>query len=126
MALGSTGAHEVWVKQVNPHRGPTPLTKIPLAGKRSTVKVATVNMEGLEYLSRLEGGSLDLLFVDVEKNLYPGVLRMSGRRLRGGCLAVFNNAIVPRPLDELFGIVRREFKPLIIPSRAGLLIAYRS
>ena len=34
MALGSTGAHEVWVKQVNPHRGPTPLTEIPLAGKR--------------------------------------------------------------------------------------------
>jgi transposase len=24
--LGSTGAHEVWVKLVNPHRGPTPLT----------------------------------------------------------------------------------------------------
>jgi putative transposase len=34
MALGSTGAHEVWVKQMNPHQGPTPLTKIPLAGKR--------------------------------------------------------------------------------------------
>ncbi len=34
MALGSTGAHEVWVKQVIPHRGPTPLTEIPLAGKR--------------------------------------------------------------------------------------------
>ncbi len=28
MALGSTGAHEVWVKHVNPHRGPTPLTEI--------------------------------------------------------------------------------------------------
>jgi IS605 OrfB family transposase len=35
MALGSTGAHEVWVKLVNPHQGPTPLTVIPLAGKRS-------------------------------------------------------------------------------------------
>jgi transposase len=28
VALGSTGAHEVWVKLVNPHRGPTPLTEI--------------------------------------------------------------------------------------------------
>jgi putative transposase len=28
MALGSTGAHEVWVKLVIPHRGPTPLTEI--------------------------------------------------------------------------------------------------
>ncbi len=41
---------------------------------------------------------------------------MSGRRLRGGGLAVFNNAIAPRPLDGLFEIARREFKPLIIPS----------
>jgi hypothetical protein len=28
MALGSARAHEVWVKYVNPHRGPTPLTEI--------------------------------------------------------------------------------------------------
>jgi putative transposase len=34
VALGSTGAHEVWVKLVNPHQGPTPLTVFPLAGKR--------------------------------------------------------------------------------------------
>ena len=26
VALGSTGAHEVWVKQMIPHQGPTPLT----------------------------------------------------------------------------------------------------
>jgi IS605 OrfB family transposase len=37
VALGSTGAHEVWVKLMNPHQGPTPLTKIPLAGKRYCV-----------------------------------------------------------------------------------------
>jgi IS605 OrfB family transposase len=28
VALGSTGAHEVWVKLVIPHQGPTPLTEI--------------------------------------------------------------------------------------------------
>jgi IS605 OrfB family transposase len=28
VALGSTGAHEVWVKLVNPHRGATPLTEL--------------------------------------------------------------------------------------------------
>jgi len=28
VALGSTGAHEVWVKLMNPHRGLTPLTEI--------------------------------------------------------------------------------------------------
>jgi hypothetical protein len=39
MALGSTGAHEVWVKQVISHKGPTPLTGIPLAGKRLVVRL---------------------------------------------------------------------------------------
>jgi len=28
VALGSTGAHGVWVKPVSPHRGLTPLTEI--------------------------------------------------------------------------------------------------
>jgi IS605 OrfB family transposase len=30
VALGSTGAHGVWVKLVNPHRGPAPLTEIQI------------------------------------------------------------------------------------------------
>jgi hypothetical protein len=34
MALGSTGAHEVWVKLMIPQQDPTPLTEMPLAGKR--------------------------------------------------------------------------------------------
>jgi IS605 OrfB family transposase len=35
VAFGSTGAHEVWVKLVNPHLGPTPLTEIQVFGKPS-------------------------------------------------------------------------------------------
>ncbi len=36
MALGSTGAHEVWVKLMIPHQGPTPLTEIQVFG--NTIK----------------------------------------------------------------------------------------
>ena len=36
MALGSRGAHEVWVKPMNPHQGPTPLTEIQVFG--NTIK----------------------------------------------------------------------------------------
>jgi putative transposase len=36
VALGSTGAHEVWVKLMNPHQGPTPLTEIQVFG--NTIK----------------------------------------------------------------------------------------
>jgi hypothetical protein len=38
----------------------------------STVKVVAVNMEGLEYLSRLEDESLESFSVDVGKSLHPG------------------------------------------------------
>jgi len=48
MALGSTGAHEVWVKPVNPHQGPTPLTEIPLAGKRLQATPSTL-LSSLTY-----------------------------------------------------------------------------
>jgi putative transposase len=37
MALGSTGAREVWVKHVNPHLGLTPLTEIQVFG--NTIKL---------------------------------------------------------------------------------------
>ncbi len=30
MALGSTSTHEVWVKQVIPHQGATPLTELQM------------------------------------------------------------------------------------------------
>jgi hypothetical protein len=46
--LGSTGAHEVWVKQMNPHQGPTPLTEIPLAGKRLQATPSTL-LSSLAY-----------------------------------------------------------------------------
>ena len=37
MALGSTGAHEVWVRLVIPHLGLTPLTEIQVFG--NTIKL---------------------------------------------------------------------------------------
>jgi hypothetical protein len=48
MALGSTGAHEVWVKLMIPHQGPTPLTGIPLAGKRLQATPSTL-LSSLAY-----------------------------------------------------------------------------
>lgn len=90
----------------------------------SNIRVTAVNEDGLEYLSRLEDESLDLLFVDIEKKLYPEALKISKKKLRRGGLAVFHNAIAPRPPEEFFQIASKEFKTIIIPSRAGLLIAF--
>jgi len=51
MALGSTGAHEAWVKLMIPHQGPTPLTVLPLAGKRWDVVAKLMEIHDRE-LSR--------------------------------------------------------------------------
>jgi hypothetical protein len=55
MALGSTGAHEVWVKQVNPHQGPTPLTVFPLARKRWELTSRSSNLPYRLKLHNLKG-----------------------------------------------------------------------
>ncbi|MDK6028679.1 IS200/IS605 family accessory protein TnpB-related protein [Ignisphaera sp. 4213-co] len=54
VALGSTGPHEVWVKLVNPHQGPTPLMKL---------KVVETNYKYREW----GNASLKLLRLAVEK-----------------------------------------------------------
>ncbi len=90
------------------------------------ILVSAIHREGLEYLDQVEDGSIDFLFVDIEKKLYPRALRVSKRKLRKNGLTAFHNAIAPRPPEEFFRIAYSEFKAIIIPSRAGLLIAYNS
>ncbi len=81
----------------------------------STVKVVTVNMEGLDTLAGLRMKAWISFFRRCGEESVPRGLK----KLRGGGLAVFHNAMVPRPLDELFEMARREFKPLTIPSSAA-------
>jgi hypothetical protein len=54
--LGSTGAHEVWVKLMISHQGPTPLTEIPLAGKRWELTSRSSNLPYRLKLHNLKGG----------------------------------------------------------------------
>lgn len=89
------------------------------------VKVSVVKGEALEYLRSVEDESLDVAFIDIEKRDYPEALRILKWKLRVGGLAVFHNAIYPRPPHEFFEIAEREFKSIIIPSEAGLLLAYK-
>ena len=52
VALGSTEPHEVWVKQMNPHQGLTPLTELKvLKISKSTVRGETLGSEKRERFS---------------------------------------------------------------------------
>lgn len=80
--------------------------------------------DALEYLKGIEDGSLDLTFVDIEKGSYPQALRLLRKKLRKGGIAIFHNAISPKPPKEFFEIADREYISTIIPSWAGILLAY--
>jgi len=53
VALGSTGTHAARVKPMNPSLGLTPLTEIPLVGKRSPVLVVHRRVPGFGLLLTL-------------------------------------------------------------------------
>jgi hypothetical protein len=76
VALGSAGARGAWATPVGPHRGSTPLTEIqvhtdenqvPLAGKRSAVKTASIhNVDNrIMYTIGVAAKKLGLLDADV-------------------------------------------------------------
>ena len=90
-----------------------------------SVAVEAVLGDALEYLDSVEDESLDLVFVDIEKSLYPEAARILKGKLRRGGIAVFHNAIQPKPPREFFEIVSKEFNSITIPTEAGILVAIK-
>jgi predicted O-methyltransferase YrrM len=88
------------------------------------IEIEVIYGDALEYLRGIEDGSLDLAFIDIEKGSYPQVLRLLRKKLRKEGIAIFHNAISPKPPKEFFEIADREFISTIVPSWAGILLAY--
>ncbi len=79
--------------------------------------------EALEVLKDL--GSVDMAFIDIEKYQYPDALEVLKRILKKGGLAAFHNAYFPPPPPEFFDAVSRPpWRYTVIPTPAGLLVAY--
>ncbi|MEM4971776.1 MAG: class I SAM-dependent methyltransferase [Sulfolobales archaeon] len=104
-------------------RANLPLLK-EIAGDKIEVKVRYG--DALEFLRNLENKALDIAFVDIEKSFYPEALRILRDKLKMGGIAIFHNAIAPRPPREFFEIAEREYISTIIPSEAGILLAYKA
>lgn len=90
------------------------------------VVVEVIEGDFLEYLENVSDESLDVAFIDVEKRVYPIAARLLKRKLRRGGVALFHNAITPRPPPEFFEVVLREFKSIIVPTDAGILVAFKA
>ncbi len=79
--------------------------------------------DALEYVKSLPSESADLLFVDVEKSLYPIVLRASMDKVKAGGTILFHNAyMVMAYMKEVLGNTETEgFRVALIPSQEGIL-----
>ncbi|WP_236698186.1 O-methyltransferase [Pyrodictium occultum] len=90
-------------------------------------RLEAVQGDALSYLERLGPGSLDIVFVDVDKHEYARVLELLESRLRPGGVAVFHNAYFPRPPGSFFEAVERgPWRSTVVPTRLGLLVAVRA
>jgi predicted O-methyltransferase YrrM len=68
------------------------------------IEIEVIYGDALEYLRGIEDGSLDLAFIDIEKGSYPQALRLLRKKLRKEGIAIFHNAISPKPPKEFFEI----------------------
>ncbi|MDC7119959.1 O-methyltransferase [Cellulomonas fimi] len=108
-------------------------------GVRGT-RTRTISGRALDVLPRLTDGGYDLVFVDADKESYPGYVEQAVRLLRpGGVLAVDNALWHDRVADparrdettttirEVGRVVRADDRllPALLPTGDGLLVAVR-
>ncbi|MCX8195908.1 MAG: class I SAM-dependent methyltransferase [Acidilobaceae archaeon] len=80
-----------------------------------------VRGNALEVVGALE--ALDYVFVDIEKPDYPKMLSILEARLRPLGVALFHNAIQPRPPEEFFEMAMSgPWRSIIIPTGPGLML----
>ncbi|MCS7107348.1 MAG: class I SAM-dependent methyltransferase [Acidilobaceae archaeon] len=84
-------------------------------------EVVPLHGDALHHAERIE--FLDYAFVDIEKPDYPKMLSILQNKLRPGGVALFHNALQPRPPDEFFSLASREpWKSKVIPTEAGIML----
>lgn len=89
------------------------------------VAVEVVEGDALDVLTRIKDPRI--VFVDVDKHLYPEVLRLLWPRLPRGGLLAFHNAYAPRPPTEFYRLVEElgDAAAGVAPSPAGLLLLFK-
>jgi predicted O-methyltransferase YrrM len=79
--------------------------------------------DAVSYVEGRSNESLDIIFVDIDKNSYPRMLQSAVRKLKPGGIIAFHNYRVPRPPTQFYRMVEElNWPQLVIPSLPGLLI----
>ena len=81
--------------------------------------------DAIKYLESLPDSSIDMIFVDIDKKLYPDTLELLERKLVERGVAIFHNAYTPRPPRTFYEkLESTTWKSSIVPTPQGLLVAY--
>ncbi len=81
-------------------------------------------MDAVAFLEEVSDNSLDLVFVDVSKQLYPRILELLESKLRVNGVALFHNAYYPMPPRSFFKkLGRGKWITGIVPTDAGIIVA---
>ncbi len=101
-------------------------SNVKTMGEEAGVRVEAVSADALDYISGLGAESIDYVFVDIEKESYPLMLRLLEARLSRKGVAIFHNAFHPRPPEEFFqALSRGPWITSTIPTSAGIVVAVR-
>ena len=98
------------------------LYKAPIEPSLLSITVAT--SDAIEYLGSLNNCSVDIAFIDIDKGQYLKALRLLVYKLKPRGIALFHNALLPRPPKEFFQeAFKKPWRSTIIPTRLGILEA---
>jgi predicted O-methyltransferase YrrM len=97
--------------------------------KEAGLDVLPINIithDAVEYIMNSKPESIDILFVDIEKNRYPRILEEAIYKLKKGGLIIFHNALFPPPPTRLYEVIHKyNLMYTIVPSENGILVVYK-
>ena len=95
--------------------------------KFKNVKINVINDDAIDYISKLKEDSIDIAFIDIEKQLYMKAIELLSRKVKTGGLILFHNAIKPPPPKTFLEKARTPpwKSTVIIPTAAGILLSIK-
>ena len=124
VSSGCMGSCRIVALEYQPDRLERLASNVSVMGGEAGIRVDAVKADALEYVAGLGEGSIDYIFVDVEKDSYPDMLKLLETRLARRGVALFHNAFHPRPPEEFFEALKLDpWLATIVPTSAGIVVA---
>jgi len=90
------------------------------------VRTKALNIDAIEYISKLDDECVDVAFVDIDKQRYPLMLNILSSKIKDHGMIMFHNAIRPSPPKEFLDqATKPPWRSTIIPTSLGILLGFK-